>query len=550
MRKILSAIVLLCAVVLFTQCGFDKSRFENVSVEATFGLPLGSLTISDSLLFALSGDISNDMEVSDNGLLKLNMIDTLDLINSTTFSTLFDFSPASQEMQIEIDNSFLSSIPGGTADGTLIELVSPITIDAGLDMGTGVVIDKVVLAYSSVYLQVASGYDLSELSIEIPSYINQSTSEPLVVSLNSYKQLTENYELTLAQTPNANNLQLVLSGKVPYGLIKSGVLDIKLTFNFNNMVSATGYFGHTEVTNTPLVTYDVNDEFKEFSSMVEYIYFRDPQVKMKIFNEFDTPVAVDIATLNISGEDIVFKDGYDRFFVAAEDSTVFSLTNESTVSGVQFSNLINTEFEELKLQPHAILNPTIDDINQIAEENRPANYVQSTSNSVYSDKTIRLEYTIVLPFDIVMINARFSESVKLDLSDLFVDSDKPIKELAFGFTGTNSLPLEFSLNAYLDKECTKSIFNTDVFVPASVSTNVLPAVVGEIKPEEMLIVEVPMDVLDAVMESTQIYFEFRTTTKGADKNNPRETAVQVLSPTLLDLNVVLGTSLEFQTDIL
>lgn len=538
MKKALLTTAIAGASMLTVSCGFKPDLMTDLRVEAGISMPLGSISLTDSTLFALAGDFASQLHVNPTDqVIFVNLSDSLSLIDQERFNSIFTFGEQYFDIEIDMSGSIILP-PGGFPSGVLIPVPAGIEQSMSLDLPGGERLDEVIFGAGNVRLVMENqaSSDYSQLLITIPEIVNIKTGQPLVIKAGQNFAITKDYKIKPKQSGGYTNaFTFKLSGSVPPVTKIKGRVIIML----NNLQDATGFFGRKEV-RSPQITLSVSPEFEEFVDMVGKLYFADPKLVFDIRNQYEAPMIVKLDKLEMSGEVLQFKTGYDSFFVPSEGTAQFVLTNANTVNGKQLSQLIGTQFKNFVVDVNAVMNPSLDDISKLI--NPPPGYVVPTSNSFAMADSLFGSYSVTIPFNAVMEDARFEQELDLDLSSI-VGGQVTVSQFAFGFSGTNSMPLDITINAYI-KEGGRDImiFDTPILIPASMSKNQFVAIPSVITGPQMLVTEVKKEMLDKLFKSKKLYFEFSASTKDAASGEP----VKIFSPSSIDLNVLVGTVLDLQ----
>lgn len=532
MRKLLLTLSISVVALFAVSCGFGKDAFTDLRVEAGISVPLGSIVLTDSSLFALAGDFSRDLHVNPTTKVLYVLIDdSLSLINQSSFNTIFQFG--TQNLRFSVS----SGLPPSPVDVTF-EIPNGVEQTISINLPSGERLDEMVFASGSVRLAMdnAAGKDYSQMRVTVPQIINTKTNQPLVLTVGNAIAITKDYVIKPIQNAQySNGFTCIFSGRAPIVTDFEGTVVITL----DGMQSAKGYFGRKEII-APTITLSVSDEFEQFINMVEYLYFDDPKLVFDILNQYDAPMLAELTRLEISGESLNLKEGYNSFFVPAKGKTTFVLSNDNTVSGKQLSALIGTDFRNFVVNVNAVMNPTMGDL--VGISNVPSDYVAPLYNSFSISDSLFGSYAVTIPFNAIMKNARFEQEIDIDLGSIFSEGIN-VSEFAFGFCGSNSMPLDIAINAFVKQGNEKlMVFDQPIVIPASLSKNEVNATPSVIEGAQMLVATVKKESLDLLLNSDKLFFELATSTKDADSGQ----AVQIFSPSAIELKVLVGTKLDLQ----
>lgn len=538
MRKVLLLTAILIGSLLTVSCGFNKDSFADLRVEAGISMPLGSIVLSDSSLFALAGDITSDLHINpETKVLYVLIDDSLALIDKSSFNSIFNFGM--QNFQFAVSSGFtippvpgndLRPIPDGVKQTVYCDLPNGERLD-NMNFGSG---------YVEFYINNPDRKDFSQIKVTVDEIIDIRTGKPIVITFGRRFIISSFHQVKPTHSNDKfNGFTFTFSGDAPLVPEFRGNVTIQL----EDLQSAVGFFGRKEIL-APTITLSVSDEFEQFINMFDYLYFADPHLVFDILNQYDAPMLAKLDQLKISGEALELKEGFDSFFIPSKGRATFVLSNQNTVSGNQLSDLIGTDFKNFVVNVNAVMNPTQNDLQYLSPSHRPENYVQPTVNSFSITDSLFGSYAVTIPFDAILRNARFEQEIDLDMTSILGGSID-LSQFAFGFYGENSMPLDIVISAYVKEGNYKTmLFDNPVKIPASVSVNTLPAIPSQIEAGQMLVAEVKPEALKMLVDSKKIYFELATSTKGADAPSPE--AVKIFSPSAIKLNVLVGTKLDLQ----
>lgn len=522
-------LLFISAFTLLVGCG-PKDMLDDIHVEINTSLPLGSLNFSDSTLFALAGDFSSSLVVDKNHVLGVRLDDSITLVDEKKFEMIFNMPV--QDIQVYLT---LPQLP--IPDGTMTpipenygKLTSPINLPNGER------VDSVVFSSGSVTVNLASAGDLSKVYVTIPEIISNITKLPLRLKPGQTAQIDRTYAFVPHHKADQSNIiTLVFDGQVPY----SSQIEVNAVVAFSGLRYAMGYFGRKEI-KAPSVTIFTTNEFNEFASMIDYLYFDTPTIDFKIFNQYDAPMLLTIDTLDISGQQVLLREGYNRFFVGAKQVTNLSISNENTVNGKQLSQLINKNFKQFKVNINAIMNPTVAEVGSMSD-----GYVPPTYNKFSLRDSVFGTYAMGLPMNCVLQNLHFEQQIDLDMASV-IGENSTVKQFAFAFTGKNYMPLDIAINAFVRENDTPDgaktvLFEAPIVVPASATVNVFAATPWVIDGTNRQIVDIKSELLDKMTNSKRLFLELTVSTKNAAQRD----IVKIFSPSAIELNVQIGTKLDF-----
>lgn len=523
MRKIL----LLALTGLFVVgCGIKSDMFSDIHIEANTSLPLGTISFTDSTLFALAGDFSSQLTVSADHVLTVHLDDTLSLVDRKKLDKVFKL-----QEQIKTFSIATQGAPSGviTLDGA--------SIDYSMVVPNNERIDRAIFAQMTVAVSIEGDEDKSDVMVTFPEIVNIKTGIPLTVSVGQDVVIGTDYAIVPQQTSTiVNGLTTLFSGTIPYVSDLKGEIRIVL----ENLQYFEGYLGRKQVL-SPSKIISTTPEFKEFASKVDYLYFANPKIVFRVANQYNAPMLFTIDTLHISGHPVKLTEGSTRFFVDANSSTQLIIGNENTVGGNQLSTLIDKYFTNFKIDVNTIINPSKAEVGSLS-----GSYVEPTSNSFSATDSVFGTYSMIIPMDGVLENVHFEQELDVDLSSLNSKSST-VRAFAFAFTGTNHMPLDLSINAFVragDKPngAKTLLFSEPVQIASSINNavNSTPSIVDG---SNRKIVDIKEEALDQMFASKTIYLELTTSTKGAATRE----IIKIFSPSSLELNLQVGAKIDLMT---
>lgn len=523
MRKIL-LLTLTCLSVV--GCGVKSDMFSDIHIQANTSMPLGSLSFTDSTLFALAGDFSSQLTVSSDHILTINIDDSLSLVDRNKLDKVFKMPDQTKTFTI-----VTQGVPGGviSLDGASINYTMIVPNNER--------IDSTIFAQVAVIVNIEGTQDKSNVRATFSEIVNIQTGVPLTVPIGQTINIGSNYAIVPQQTSTIKNgLTIMLSGTMPYvselkGETKIGPKDLQYL---------NGYLGRKEVL-SPSITISSTQEFKEFASMVDYIYFVNPKIVFNIENQYNAPMMFTIDTLQISGRPVDLKTGSNRFFLNAYAKTQFIITNQNTVSGNQLSTLIDKNFTSFKVDVNTVMNPDKAEVGAL-----DGSYIEPTHNSFSATDSVVGTYAMSIPMDGVLENVHFEQELDIDISSLN-SANSTIRAFAFAFTGKNYMPLDISINAFVragdQPDGAKILLFKEPVRIASSLNNTINATPSVIDGSNRKIVDIKDEALDKMFASKKIYLELTTSTRNATSRE----IIKIFSPSSLELGLQVGAKIDLTT---
>lgn len=515
-------IAIIASTILVTSC-VEKNAFKDIHVYPDTSLPIGSLSVSDSTIFALA-QIREGMTVGEDGVITFHFSENAGLSEPGASTPIFTFN--AQHLAI---HESLSHLPPGIH---FIDITTPIELEFPLlGLGDGVTVNKMSFVNGYLDLQInglnVPGYNPNELSITIPEIdVNGS---PLVIHPGDRISLTPETPMHL---DSDNIMKVYISGRIPVMTTLTGslVLDPQ-----GEVYSAEGYFGRTEISNVSLSLLAPTG-FEDFVSQINYVHFENPAVELHVFNQYDVPIMARMDKLIFDGvTEVNIKPGLNTqtLYIPPMGEGKIVINNQSTIGGNELSDAITKDFKKVHVLISSVSNPTAEDLGDPA-------YVAPTFNSMKIDDRITGKVVTDVPLDCVIDKLGFIDYVKVDLRQLVKD-DLSYQRLDFTLTGYNQLPLDMAITPYItsaDGVLTK-LFDEPLIFPASIN-NMLPTQSGfqpsVIGRDNIISRTIPSAMIDQLLKSSRLTLDFTTSTKGAGQRTP----VKIFSPAELNLQLTIG----------
>lgn len=515
-------IAIIASTILVTSC-VEKNAFKDIHVYPDTSLPIGSISVSDSTIFAMA-QIREGMTVGEDGVITFHFSENAGLSEPGASTPIFTFE--AQHLDI---NESLPQLPPGI---NFIDITTPIELNFPLSgVGDDVKIHKMSFVDGYIDLQIdglnVPGYNPDELLITIPEIdVNGS---PLVIHSGDRIALTPETPMHL---DSDNIMKVYISGRIPVMTTLTGslVLDPQ-----GEVYSAEGYFGRTEISNVSLSLLAPTG-FEDFVSQINYVHFENPAVELHVFNQYDVPIMARMDKLIFDGvTEVNIKPGLNTqtLYIPPMGEGKIVINNQSTIGGNELSDAITKDFKKVQVVISSVSNPTAEDLGD-------PTYIAPTVNSMTMDDRIAGKVVTDVPLDCVIDKLGFTDLVKVDLRQLVKD-DLSYQRLDFTLSGYNQLPLDMVITPYInaaDGSLIK-VFDEPLIFPASINnmrptqTGFLPSVIGR---DNIISRTIPSAMIDQLLKSSRLTLDFTTSTKGADQRTP----VKIFSPAELNLQLTIG----------
>ncbi len=516
---------------------------DNVNVKTEISMPVGSFVVNDSVIFSMMGDYSTSVSQTPEGVMAYNAEDNISVVDQTIFNNLFEIRNQSLE--------YTFSIPKPPVVDPNSTVSVPINMDfiIPLDIDNGVSLEEIIFDYSAFHPAIDEAAlaraGIDNLTITMKSYTNSATGEAVSTPVNTTTVMNRDYVLRTEQeitTPNSVTFN-VTGSATPSRMVDANDIKLSINISVRDVISAKGDFGQREAL-SPVVNYTVNDQYYDFVSKIEYVYFGDPQIIVEVQNNFEVSALVTIDKLNITNTPVIFKPGYDKFLAEKGKKSTFTLSNASTLSDKQLSALLDKDFRTLSLQFDAKVNPSEAEVQTIA--NPPEQYTQETNYSVNNTNSLDVTYKLFMPFEFILLNAQHDQLVELDLASIKSD-EIDIEDFALGFAGLNTIPFDVKISAYTMLGTTRTeLFAEPITIPASTSVNTVPAVPYSLQGSDMIIAPILDNAISEMIKSgTKLYFNISFSSKDVDATNPASSQlVKLYTDNALDLKILVGTTMD------
>lgn len=517
MRKIIP--LALTALTLLAACNEDTN---NLHIQANTSLPLGTMTVSTEKLLSLA-NIDDQIKPNDENVVQFTMSNENQLLDNTNFNEILNIP--NQQFNISIPTTTIPKPPGTPA---FIPIPIPITEKVDFTGLTDEIIKKLILKDGRVSIQNKGTSDFSKLTITIPQI--KKNNVPIILTSGTNIILDDTYTIE----PTNNSIDIVLTGQIP-STTTSIDLDVKI--DIDEIQSAQGFFGRkeTDELNTDL-SID-KGEFDIFLKNTDFIYFADPQINVTVKNSYNVPIMAKLTKIAVNGIPIQFKTGLnsDRFLITGEGKSNLKINNSRTVSGSGLSDAITKDFNSIAITVETIVNPTADDL-------LDTSYTPPTDNEINNTDTATAIYDIDIPFDVTIKNLTITDKTDVDLSSLLPEEHQ-YNEIAFAISGTNSLPLDITVNTYITHndlpDGTKIQLFDDGFNIGSKPDKLDPFVIDKTVP---IIKKVNAQTITQLLKAKALFFELTSSTSGAAEKEDPSTAkpVKLYMDSELMLNITLG----------
>lgn len=533
------------SILLFSGC-YKRldTAFDDIHVQTNASVAVGSLSVTDSSIFAMAG-VNNQLRPNADGILAFSLNENMELLSDNFFDKIFKFPQ--QNINFEHDIVGASGV-GNPGDLVPVETLAPggLTIDVPLQIKERV--DKITFSdgFIEIFLNNAHGYDFSKLICRLPGL----TRDGQVVELRDGQRISFNdgakYEMTLSQ---GNVLKIVLAGEIPIMESISGMVDLWAgMFGY-----LEGYFGRKTV-GPEYSNIEVPLDLKNFTDKVGFVYFANPSFNINFKSGLEAPLMLLIEKIEAKMETspgkvetvvLDFTTTGNRLYMDNKGQATAVINNKSFVEGKDnLSTVLSKGLQSMTLQTSIIINPTVDDIQGLGPNPLPEDQV--TNKIDVADK-IDGVVNIEIPIDGVISQIGVSNAIEIDFSGLSSES-LDFKELAIAFFGTNDLPFDFSLMASAregDVETGKptNLFDKAVLIPASNGKKAdQPGYTqGLIPTSDMITIKVNTELIKKLSNSKKMFLDISGSTYQADKM----TNVSLYSPSKLNLNMLVGVKADF-----
>lgn len=520
--------LLLLSILTTIATGCLKSdMFSDIHIEPNTTIPLGRAVITDSSLFTMA-NIYDQLKVNDQDVIYFAVNGNTSIVQSGNLDEILSVPTQSFDFQFNIP----PSQPG------IIDLPNNLEQLFYMNLHPDEKIDKLVLNSGQIVFTLEStGKDMSDVRCTIPQITKNG--QPVTLTPGEHLQLNPSYVIEPTHTPIHNNGILVkLSGKSEYVPQIKGKVEI-ISSDLNQ---AVGFFGNKTLTEKTTTLTPGTSDFNDFTNQAKYVYFRDPSIELEVGNQLDIPVMVTINKFQVDGVDVKLKPTYgnQRYLIAGQTIAKIRIDNSKTVSGNDFSNAITKSFKSITLGIASTLNPTVQELGSPI-------YVPEQNNSINGTDTLGLVYDVRLPFDCVLEDVKFIQTIDMNLSDMADNKDQNYEQLAMRISGYNQMPLNVALNPYItddnDPNSTPTyLFSQPVNINATDSKlkpsnpNFLPYVMDVHKATIQVI---DKQVIDKLLKAKKLFLNLTTSTRNADNTVTRE-AVKFYSPSELGLDIMIG----------
>lgn len=519
--------------------------FDDIHVEASTSMPAGSLAVTDSSIFAMSG-VSNQLVPNADGVLAFSMKDDLKLFSDNFINKIFEFPLQNHTFNKEIPGADELPIPPGQL--VPVEDIAPDGLHVDITLQISERVDKIIFneGFIELALDNPNGYDLSQLICETTNL----TRNGQTIEIKSGQRIDFNDGAKYEMTPGSGNkFRLNFRGKIPFMSSIGGLVSIWAS----EIEYMEGYFGRKTV-GPESTDVKVPTDFENFTNKVGSVYFANPSFNLDFTSGLEAPIVLLIEKLeakltNKSGTteiiELDFKDTGNRVYIDKKGEVSIKIDNSSFVEGTDnLSTIMKEGLQLISLQTSIIVNPTKEDIKGLGPDPKPDNQVVNIFDAADEiDGAINIE----IPIDGVIKDINVANAIDIDFSGLASD-DLDFKDLSIAFFGVNGLPLDFSLMASVREGDTETgaqtnLFDRAVIIPASNGkkpgqTDYKP---GEIPNTNMMVVKVRTSIIDQLAKHKKMYLDI----SGSTYDAANMTNVKFYSPTKLDLNMLVGLQADF-----
>lgn len=541
-------LLLASAASIFILWGCVKNlddAFDDIHIEANTSLPAGSLVVTDSSIFAMSG-VNNQLKPNADGVLAFSMDEQMKLLSDNFFDKIFKFPLQKVEFSHDIPGAEALPFPPGQL--VPIDELSPggLSIDIALQIKERV--DKITFddGFLELWLDNPQGYDLSQLIIKATNL----TRDGQAIEFKNGQQVAFNDGAKYELTPGSGNqLRLEFGGQIPVMTTIGGTIDMWV----GGMQYMEGYFGR-KVVGPESSKIAVPVDFGNFTDKVGEIFFADPAFNITFQSGLEAPIILLIEKIeaqieNESGVvktvELDFTDKGNRVYMDNKGTGSVRIDNKSFIEGQDnLSTVMCKGLKSLVMRTSIIVNPTIDDIKGLGPDPLPEGDVVNIFDVV--DKIDGL-INIEIPIDGVISNINVSNAIDVDFSGL-ASQETNFEDLSIAFFGMNGLPLDFYLMAGVkegdtDNGTMTNIFDKPVLIPAANGkkpgqTDYLP---GEIPNTNMTIVKIDPNMIEKLSKHKKMYLNISGSTYQAQE----KTNVRFYSPSKLNLNMLVGLKADF-----
>lgn len=499
------------AAILLSGCVKDK--FQNIVIQPNLTLPLGNVTVSDSSLFA-TASVGDMMSVGQDGVLNVGMIDTVTVVSGKNMSTIFSFKDQYRP--------FSQDLPVGQGIERLAFRVN-INLAAADER-----VDVMTFKDGKLSVKLSGVSHTGTLKITIPQI--KRNGNPLIVKPDEVVTLGKSDVMTLG---NTNAINIVVEGN----MVSEGRIEGVFNLHGVKISDMTGFAGRKKVP-TINTKFTATDDFTEFANQADYIYFANPSLIFNIENQYSVPAKVDLKSFEIDGVaiDMNIDAGLSNILLQGKSKRQIEITNKSTVSGDQLSQLLTKDFTYISFDVDALTNPSAQDLND-------PSYIPTRVNTIAAQDSLFCGYTLQIPMYGVFDNLTFNDEMELDLADLIKDN-VTYTGMDFAIIGTNEMPLGLSIDAIIpDSGWGTTITPIPILMPSSV--NNLPAndpafVPGEVTEDNVQIHSLSGSMIAKLLKSKKLILRLRASSLDVEaKRN-----VKIFSPSELNLRVVMNCKAE------
>ena len=514
MRKLIP--LTLIALSTLTACHEDTN---NLHIEANATLPLGTVIISTEKLLSLA-NIDDQIKPNEENVVQYTLSDENQLIDNTNFNEILSIPNQQFDISVAAPVTVL-----GPPTLITIPTTTKNIVFTGL---TTEEIKKLVLTKGLLSIQTVGTADLSQLLITIPQI--KKNDKPITITSGTKVILDNTYSIE----PTNNSIDIVLTGQI-YSNTTSIDLDVKI--DIDEIQSAEGFFGR-KTTPALKTTLSLNQgEFDEFIQNTDFIYFANPQINVAIQNSFNVPIMAKLTEIAVNGIPIQFKSklNSDRFLITGNKKSNLRIGNNTTLNGNGFSQAITKEFNSISITIETVVNPTAEDL-------LDTSYTPPTTNEINNTNSAKAIYDIEIPFDVTIKNLSITDKTDVDLSSL-LPSEHQYKEIAFAISGTNSLPLDITVNTYITHndlpDGNKIPLFDEGFKIGSTTDRLNPFTVDRKVP---IVKKANSETITQLLKAKALYFELISSTSGASETtDPSKTKpVKLYIDSELKLNITLG----------
>jgi len=517
MRKIIPFAI--ASLTMLSACNNDTN---NLQMQVNTTLPLGTMTVSTEKLLSLA-NIEDQIKPNEQNVVQFTLSDQNQLLDNTNFDDILDLP--NQQFTISVAPAGIPNIPGLP---TFIPIPQPITKNVQFTGLTNENITKLVLQKGMLSIQTIGTADFSRLKITIPQI--KKNNVPITLTSGTNIILDDTYTIE----PSNNSIDITISGEIPSNVSS---IDLNILLDIDNIQSAQGFFGRKETPELKTSLSIDQGEFDKFLANTDFIYFANPQINVTVKNSFNVPIMAKLAEIAINGIPIQFKAGLgsDRFLINNEGNSNLTINNIQTLNGKGLSEAITKNFNSIALTIETIINPTANDL-------LDPNYIAPTINEINNTDIAIVNYDIEIPFHVTIKNLTITDKTDIDLSSL-LPSEHKYNEITFAISGTNSLPLDLTINAYIthndQPDGIKIHLFDSSFKIGSTPDKLNPFVIDRTLP---IIKKVNAETISQLLKAKALYFELISSTSGVkgavDLNNVDPVKLYIDSE--LKLNITLG----------